>query len=242
MTTALITLSHGSRHTSAEPVVRQLTEAAGMALGVPAMAAHLDFTSPDLPTAASELAAAGVSEAVVVPLLFTRAFHARLDVPTVFRQALASSGLRLRLAAGLGTGTSVAQVLAAKIRAEAPAGSHIVLYSVGSSTMAANQDVIDLAQQAGRLTGSSIEVLPATGGPGRGGAGLIETALQHRSIHLLPLFVSEGLLLDKVSTQLDRISIATGAQLTASAPLGVDLAGVVEKRYRQELAALASSH
>ncbi|MGP6175591.1 sirohydrochlorin chelatase [Corynebacterium sp. A21] len=242
MTTALITLSHGSRHQSAEPLVCQLSEAAGMALGVPTLAAHLDFTAPDLPAAASQLAAAGVTEAVVVPLLFTRAFHARLDVPAVFRQALDTSGLRLHLAAGLGTGTSVAQVLAARVRVDAPAGSHIVLYSVGSSNMAANQDVIDLAQQVGKLTGASIEVLPATGGPGRGGAGLIETALRHRAIHLLPLFVADGLLLDKVTTQLDRISFATGAQLTASAPLGVDLAGVVEKRYRQELAALARSH
>lgn len=239
--TALITLSHGSRHQSAEPVVRKLTEAAGSLLGVPTMAAHLDFTAPDLPTAAIQLAAAGETEAVVVPLLFTRAFHARLDVPMVFAEALASSGLRLHLARGLDTGPEVAEVLAAKVQAEAPAGSHVVLYSVGSSNMAANQDVVDLAQDVGRRTGHSIEVLPATGGPGRGGAGLIEISLQHRSVHLLPLFVAEGLLLEKVSTQLEKISLATGATLTASAPLGVDLAGVVVKRYQQAQDTLATS-
>lgn len=236
--TALITLSHGSRHTRAEPTVRRLTAAAGERLGVSAVAAHLDFTAPTLPEAAASLARAGVTDAVVVPLLFTRAFHAKNDVPAVFDAATRATGMRLRLADGLGTGETVAEVLAARVRADAPPGAHLVLYSVGSSDTAANRDVDDLARMVGAATGRSIEVVPATGGPGRGGAGLIKSALQHRSVHLLPLFVADGLLLDRITTQLDNIAAATGTAITASRPLGRDLVGVVAERYHEEMHAL----
>lgn len=235
---ALITLSHGSRHTRAEPTVRRLTEATGRELAVPAFSAHLDFTTPTLPEAAQGLGREGVTEAVVVPLLFTRAFHAKNDVPAVFREAVAASGMRLHLATGLGTGPDVAAVLSQRVRADAPPGSHLVLYSVGSSDMAANQDVHDLAQTVGQRTGHTIEVVPATCGAGRGGAGLIESTLHHRALHVLPLFVADGLLLDKITTRLDRISEATGTRITASRPLGTDLAGVVAQRYHEECQAL----
>lgn len=238
--TALITLSHGSRHTAAEPAVRRLTRAAGEQLGVPTIAAHLEFSAPTLPEAVVRLAREGVTDAVVVPLLFTRAFHAKNDVPAVFRDAGEATGMRLQLAAGLGTGADVAEVLSRRVRADAPTGAHLVLYSVGSSDTAANQDVVDLAHTVGRLTGHSIEVIPATGGPGKGGAGLIESCLRHEQIHVLPLFVADGLLLDKITTQLEQIGRSTGTRLSASRPLGTDLTDVVAGRYHEEMAALTA--
>lgn len=236
--TALITLSHGSRHTAAEPAVRRLTRAVGEQLGVPTIAAHLDFTAPTLPEAAARLVREGAGEAVVVPLLFTRAFHAKNDVPAVFREAIDATGMRLQLARGLGTGADVAELLAARVRADAPAGAHLVLYSVGSADMAANQDVVDLAHAVGRMTDRTIEVIPATGGAGKGGAGLIESALQHPRVHVLPLFVADGLLLDKITTQLDQIGLTTGTEITASRPMGTALADIVASRYHEEMAAL----
>lgn len=240
--TALLTLSHGSRHHSAEPAVRRLTQAAGEELGVPAIASHLEFSTPDLSAAAAKLARDGVRDAIVVPLLFTRAFHAKKDVPAAVEAATASTGLNLRLATGLGTESDIAEVLSDRLRSDAPVGAHVVFYSVGSSDMAANQDVIDLAQSVGAATGHSIEVIPATGGPGSGVASFIETAVHHDQIHVLPLFVADGLLLEKITTQFDRIAAATGTRLSASRPLGSALTGVVTTRYRREVTALASMH
>ena len=87
---ALITLSHGSRHDCAQRGVERLTAAAAISLGVDAVDAHLEFTSPDLTGAARAAADAGYTSAVVVPLLFTRAFHAtkavsytHLTLPTI---------------------------------------------------------------------------------------------------------------------------------------------------------------
>lgn len=236
--TALITLSHGSRHALAEPGIRRLTHATADELGVEAIAAHLDFTSPTLREAAVQLSRGGVRRAVVVPLLFTHAYHAKHDVPAALEEAREASGLQLALTPGLGTGPDVAQVLAERARADAPAGAHLVLYSVGSSDTAANQSVIDLAHDVGTATGHTIEVIPATGGQGTGGAALVETALCHERIHVLPLFVTQGLLLRRVTDQFDHIERATGARLTASAPLETALAGVVGQRHRDALAEL----
>lgn len=238
--TALITLSHGSRHSLAEPGIRRLTRAAAGELGVEAMAAHLDFSSPTLQEAAVRLAGEGVTRAIVVPLLFTHAYHAKYDVPAALEEARAASGLKLALTPCLGTGSDVAQVLIERVRTDAPAGAHLVLYSVGSSDTDANQAVFDLAHEVGAATGRTIEVIPATGGQGIGGAALVETAVRHRRIHLLPLFVTEGLLLQRVTDQFPHIEEATGTTLTASAPLETALTGVVARRHRDALAGFLS--
>ena len=91
--TALITLSHGSRHPDAAASVEALTRAAAELSGVPAVAAHLEFSAPTLEAAAQGLAARGEHEAVVVPLLFTEGYHQRVDVPAALDSAAASSCL-----------------------------------------------------------------------------------------------------------------------------------------------------
>ena len=133
--TALLTLSHGSRHPRAAAGIDRLTAAAGERLGVTARAAHLEFSSPSLMDAARDLAAHGHHCAVVVPLLFTDAFHARHDVPAALAAAREASGLELAPARGLGTGGDIADVLAAHTR-PAP-DKNLVLAHVGSSDAAA---------------------------------------------------------------------------------------------------------
>ena len=94
---ALITLGHGSRHGDAPRGVDTLAAAAGDLLRVPAHAAYLDLNEPLLIDAACALAATH-HHAVVVPLLFTRAYHSRVDVPSAVAEAHAASGLNLTLA------------------------------------------------------------------------------------------------------------------------------------------------
>jgi len=84
---ALITLGHGSRHGDAPRGVDTLAAAAGDLLGVPAHAAYLDLNEPLLIDAARALAATH-HHAVVVPLLFTRAYHSRVDVPSAVAEAV----------------------------------------------------------------------------------------------------------------------------------------------------------
>ena len=113
---------------------------------LPAAYAYLDLAEPDLDTTAAALAAAGHRRAVVVPLLFTAAFHATIDVPQAVHAAAESSGVDLQVADILGTGDDIAELLSACLaEAGVAGGASVLLYAVGSSNPAANAAVVDLA-------------------------------------------------------------------------------------------------
>lgn len=262
--TALITLSHGSRHPQAVGLIDELSAAAANSAGVEGYSSHLEFNEPDLRTAVAEAIADGHKHMVIVPLLFTRGFHQKVDVPeqlAAVRQQAQRAGADVELADGLGTGLAMEELLSRVIARDAPAGAHVVLVSVGSSDHAANASVDKLARrvaarragvnQAGahqsgvnqsdaeQSSADGISVVFATG-PNR----LAELAQHHERMHLVPLFVSHGLLLDRMYRQAEEINAAqagaapAGAaqagesaeqerRITYSQPLGTALAEVV---------------
>lgn len=272
--TALITLSHGSRHPQAVGLIDELSAAAANSAGVEGYSSHLEFNEPDLRTAVAEAIADGHKHMVIVPLLFTRGFHQKVDVPeqlAAVRQQAQRAGADVELADGLGTGLAMEELLSRVIARDAPAGAHVVLVSVGSSDHAANASVDKLARrvaarradgnQAGahqsgvnqpdvnqpdvnqsdaeQSSADGISVVFATG-PNR----LAELAQDHERMHLVPLFVSHGLLLDRMYRQAEEINAAqagaaqAGAEqagasaeqerrITYSQPLGTALAEVV---------------
>ncbi|MCK6083284.1 sirohydrochlorin chelatase [Corynebacterium kefirresidentii] len=212
---ALITLAHGSRHPGAAAGIERLTQATGLR---PARAAHLEFNEPDLTAAALELAQMGETEAIVVPLLFTQGYHQRVDVPRALAAASQTSHLSLHLAAGLGTGEDLARVLASRTR---PGDAHVVIYSVGSSDSAANDAIRELAHRTFALTGVPATVEFAT----RGGCeGIVRLCREHadpKRVRVIPLFVTEGLFLDRLA----------GVPATVEHPLGTDISGLVADRF-----------
>jgi len=217
--TALITLSHGSRHSRAAEGVDRLTHAAARVAGISKFcSAHLEFNEPNLKSAADSLASLGVKEAVVVPLLFTSGYHQKVDVPTALRAAEDSSGLRLRRAPGLGTGEEMARVLARRMRKAYPE-EHCILYAVGSSEPCANIAVEKLAIRVADLTGHSTSVAFATRG---GREAVASQAAVYRRVRVLPLFVTTGLLLDLLSE----------SPVHVDPPLGEDLADIIAARFR----------
>lgn len=203
--TALITLSHGSRHPRAKEGIRALTEAAAAKLGVQWADAHLEFDRPTLAEAAASL---GTDRAIVVPLLFTRAFHAKVDVPSHLAEA--RNHCDLTLAEPLGTGDDIAEVLHERLRIDAPSAPHATLFPVGTSDTEQAANYTRLAEALARRAGIDVTVVQAT----RGERSFVNT-------HVLPLFVTHGTLLDRIPPH-----------LSASGPLTTDLAGVVASRYR----------
>lgn len=247
--TALITLSHGSRHPQAVGLIDELSAAAANSAGVEGYSSHLEFNEPDLRTAVAEAIADGHEHLVIVPLLFTRGFHQKVDVPeqlAAVRQQAQRAGADVELADGLGTGLAMEELLSRVIARDAPAGAHVVLVSVGSSDHAANASVDKLARrvaarragvnQAGahqsgvnqpdaeqnsaeQSSADGISVIFATG-PNR----LAELAQHHERMHLVPLFVSHGLLLDRMYHQAEEINAAPDG----GAPAGAAQAGAAQ--------------
>jgi sirohydrochlorin cobaltochelatase len=231
----LIGLAHGSRHPGVRPSIESLLAAAGVLAGVPAHPAYLDLTEPHLAAVVAGLAAAGFERAVVVPLLFTSAFHATVDVPATARAAAESSGLDLAVAEILGTGDDVRDLVR---NSSAEAGINdadpLLLFSVGSSSQAANDAVHDLGVRLNEGRSGPIRAGFGTTEP-RGRDVLEQLAQRFGSAAIVPLFVSPGLLLDPLA------HLARDRGWIMAPPLGARLAPLVAARYRDRARSLTWS-
>src|SRR5450755_3747694 len=101
---ALLAVAHGSPDPRAEPTLDALiARVRSERPGLVAVLSHLGFSDPDVPSALQSLAQQGISEVVVVPLLLTSAYHAKVDLPALLKQASSDHpGLSIRQAAVLG--------------------------------------------------------------------------------------------------------------------------------------------
>ena len=220
--TPVIGLAHGSRHPGGCVAIDRLMTAVGAQGGVVARAAYLDLAEPDLETVARDLAGAGYAEAVVVPLLFTSAFHATVDAPDAVRRAAEASGLELAVADILGTGDDIAELLTGRLTEYAvPSDRSVLLFAVGSSNAAANQSVVDLAA---RLSADRPgEVRAAFGTTDPRPAAVLDGLPD--PIAVLPLFLADGLLLDPLR------AMAAERDWSMIEPLGDRAAAIVLRRY-----------
>ncbi|MFD3660991.1 sirohydrochlorin chelatase [Streptomyces sp. NPDC058659] len=97
----LLVIAHGSRDPRHAATVQALVRRAGaLRPGLRVETAFLDFNLPSVTGVLDRLAADGVRDVVALPLLLTRAFHAKADIPAVLRQA--PRRLRIRQAEVLG--------------------------------------------------------------------------------------------------------------------------------------------
>jgi len=222
----LIGLAHGSRHPGVAASIDQLMLATGAAGGMPAVGAFLDLAEPDLPTVARRLADLGHRAAVVAPLLFTEAFHARVDVPEAVREASASSGLQLVTAAVLGTSDDMLEVVEQSMTAAGVGNAHsVVLLAVGSSRSEANDAVLDLAARLERRRTGRVVAAFGTRSPRV--AEVLDGLPEPTAI--VPLFLSPGLLLDPLE------ELAASRGMVMAAPLGDLVAPLLVRRYQRAL-------
>ena len=219
----MIGLAHGSRHPDVAAALADLMAAAGELAGVSADPAFLDLTEPDLEHAAARLAAHGVQRAVVVPLLFTPAYHATIDTPQAVRSAEASSGVALAVADIIGTGDGVLQLLQDSAASAGIDGScSILLYAVGSAREAANAAVRDLAARLAAVRSRPALAAFGTMDP----RPEVVVAELPEPIAVVPLFLSPGLLLDSMAV------LAARHDWPMAKPIGAAAAPLVVDRYR----------
>lgn len=228
---AIICLAHGSRHPEADSTIAAVATEVQRRTGIPALPAHLDFHPATLTHVAHLLAARGLQRVAVVPLLFTDAFHMKVDVPQAVAEARAETGLELQLTEGLGLGEEMEEIFAGHIRehGQGSARADVAVVSVGSSIPGANVAVADFARRAAARAGyGQARAFVATGG----GAGDDRTALlsylaerntRRRGTPVVPLFVGPGLLWDRLCQRMP--------QGSCPAPhLGTSVAGLVAAR------------
>ncbi len=144
---ALVAVAHGSRDPrSAATVAELIVQVRRHRPDLDVRLSFLDRSAPRLPEVLAAVAADGHRRAVVVPLLLTHAFHARVDVPdAVSRAARRHPELDVAVAEALGDDPRLSG--AALRRLTAVAGPlddpelGVVLAAIGSSHAPANEAV-----------------------------------------------------------------------------------------------------
>ncbi len=233
---ALIALAHGSRDPRSPRTVREIVATTKrLRPDLRIEAAFLDHAKPDLQTAVERLAAKGHDEIVVVPLLLTSAYHARVDVPTEV-QSVSNLNPRvaIRVAEVIGTDVSLLTVLDERLR-EALRSARVreldalVLAAAGSSDARANAQIARLARVWGHRHHLPTSVAFASAAPPSTGEAVRDWRREgRRHVAVGSLFIAPGLLPDRAA----ELAFEAGA-VAVSAPLGAhdELARILLARY-----------
>jgi sirohydrochlorin ferrochelatase len=233
----LLVIAHGSRDPRHAATVHALTgrvRAARPDLRVET--AFLDFNAPGVGQVVDRLAAEGVREVVALPLLLTRAFHAKADIPAVLREATARHGLsRVRVADVLGPSPLLLAALErrlyeAGLRPGDAASTGVVLASAGSSDPEAIAVIAEIAREWRRTTGWCA-VRPAFASatlPRTVDAVRALRADGVRQVVVAPYVIASGLLLDRILRGAESAGADVCAGVLGDAP---EVAAVLLERY-----------
>ncbi|WP_236671262.1 sirohydrochlorin chelatase [Streptomyces sp. 7-21] len=231
----LVAVAHGSPDPRAQHSVRALVRLVrALRPGLRVELGHLESDEPLLGDTLAKLR----GRAVLVPLLFSRGYHLKRDLPAVAARAEARGGPRTVTAACLGPHPLLAEALHSRLLeagwAAAP-GTAVVLAAAGSldpESAAGTQHTADLL--AARLGG--VPVVPAYASAARptvaeAVAGLRERGHAADDIALASCFVAPGLFAARCQRD------APGR--VVAAPLGAHpaLARLLLHRYDQAVAA-----
>ena len=232
---ALVALAHGSRDPrSAASITALVEEVRSMRPDLKIERAFLDLSKPSLDTTIDRLSRKH-EEIVVVPLLLTEAYHAKVDVPSAIAAAQARHPeVRIRATPILGLEARFLEVLDLRMRealkaARARELDALVLAAAGSSDPLANQSVARLA----RLWGSHHKLpvtaaFASTAPPATGEAVRAFRKEGRRHIAVASLFLAPGFLPDRAA----ELALEAGA-VAVSDPLGAhpEIARTVLARY-----------
>ncbi|MEU6281909.1 sirohydrochlorin chelatase [Streptomyces sp. NPDC047028] len=147
----LVVVAHGSRDPRHAATVHALVERVrSLRPGLRVETGFLDFNVPSVPAVLESLAADGVRDVVALPLLLTRAFHAKADIPAVLRAAPAR--LRIRQAEVLGPSPLLLAALERRLYEAGltPAdksSTGVVLASAGATDPEAGAVIADIARE-----------------------------------------------------------------------------------------------
>ncbi len=108
----LILFAHGSRNPAWRKPFDRLLRDIKKRGECHAILAFGEFMTPGLVEAAQSLAAAGVTQAVIVPLFLGGGLHVRGDLPKLAAEARAASGVKLRVAKAIGDDGGVLNAIA----------------------------------------------------------------------------------------------------------------------------------
>ncbi|MDG4859627.1 CbiX/SirB N-terminal domain-containing protein, partial [Streptomyces sp. T-3] len=150
----LLVVAHGSRDPRHAATVHALVRRVrAMRPGLRVETSFLDFNAPTVPRVLEGLAADGVTDVVALPLLLTRAFHAKADIPAALHEASARlPQLRIRQAEVLGPSPLLQAALERRLYEAGltpgdKSSTGVVLASAGSTDPEAIAVIAEIARE-----------------------------------------------------------------------------------------------
>ncbi len=240
MDPVLLAIAHGSRDPRHAATVHALCERVRAARpDVRVEVGFLDHCAPRVQRVVGRLAAEGVREVVALPLLLTRAFHAKADIPAVLREAAGPHvALTVRQADVLGpsallTAAMERRLTEAGVRASERGSTGIVLASAGSSDPEAVSAIAGIAREWQRSGWAAVR--PAVPSSTADAVAALR-ALGVRRVAVAPYVLAPGVLPDRIARG------AAGADVVASVIADApEVARLVLRRYETCAAALPSA-
>lgn len=222
---ALVALAHGSRDPRSAATVQELiAEVRRMRPDLRIEAAFLELAQPSFGGVVDGLVAEGYDEIVVVPLLLSEAYHAKVDVPTVTAETMARHDrLQIRVTDVLGLEPAFLEVLDRRLRQALQAArvrelDGLVLAAAGTSDPLATQSINRLARVWGaRHKLPVVAAFASAAPPATGEAVRALRAQGRRHIAVGALFLAPGFLYDRAA----ELAVEAGA-VAVSQPFGAD--------------------
>ncbi|MFS8197420.1 sirohydrochlorin chelatase [Streptomyces sp. CWNU-52B] len=232
----LLVIAHGSRDPRHAATVHALVrQVRARRPGLRVETGFLEFDVPSVSGVLESLAARGVRDVVALPLLLTRAFHAKTDIPAVLDRAPAR--LRIRQAEVLGPSPLLSAALERRLYEAglSPAdrsSTGVVLASAGSTDPEARAVIAGMAREWRRAGWSAVRPAFASAGlPGTEDVVRELRALGCGRVAVAPYFLAPGRLPDRVARG------AVGADVLAGVlGAGVEVARVLLQRYDEAVA------
>lgn len=200
-------VAHGSRDPRHAATVHALGgRLRSLRPGLRVETAFLEFGTPSVPELLDRLALEGVRDVTAQPLLLTRAFHAKTDIPAVLRTASARHPLlRIRQAAVLGPSPLLTRALERRLYeagltpADKPT-TGVVLASAGSSDPEAVAVIAGIAREWRRGGWCAVRPAYASASAPRTEDAVRELrAAGVRRIAVAPYVIAPGFLPDRIA-------------------------------------------
>ncbi|MFI5754866.1 sirohydrochlorin chelatase [Streptomyces sp. NPDC051569] len=232
----LLVIAHGSRDPRHAATVHALAERVrSRRPGLRVETGFLDFNAPSVPQLLDRLALDGVRDVVALPLLLTRAFHAKSDIPAVLREASARHPLtRVRQAEVLGpspllTGALERRLYEAGLSPGDRTSTGVVLASAGSSDPEAIAAITAIARRWQRSGWHTVRPAFASASLPRTEDAVRELrAAGVRRIAVSPYVIAPGRLPDRIAAGAHESGADILADVLGPAP---ELARLLLRRY-----------
>ncbi len=231
----LVAVAHGSRDPRAAATVEDLLDLVRRRSGLRVLTSYLDHAPPSPAQVLDRLAGEGTSDAVVLPLLLTSAYHSKTDIPGALREVRRSHPrMNVHYGATLGPHALMTEALERRL---AEAGvtpdpeTGLVLAAAGSSDQAANATIAAMARNwRGWKRVVPAYASAATPAPADAVRALLASGV--RRVAVASYFLAPGHFADKV-----RVDSRAAGAFAISPALGAapELAEIIRQRYAETM-------